>query len=155
MIIVNEEEELIKAIKNTAPKYKQHGQNQMSLGALIKALVKERTGLPVYIDFPAITFGYPGKPHSYYGYHSDLAFEPTMEPITVAEFLEVCTACISKSFLAPDGSPGFYRDYTMKINTPLWISKLDTASTLGITDVISTVDSITLKTAEIEEETND
>ena len=136
----------LKLIKKGIPKHKQHGQYQMSLGSLIKALNKERTGLPVYIDFPAITFGYPGKPHSYYGYHSDLAFEPAMEPITVAEFIEVCKACINKSFLAPDGSPGFYRDYTMKANTPLWISKLDTASDLGITDVISTVDNITLKT---------
>lgn len=134
----------------------QHGRYQMNLSTLIKALNKEPSNLPVYVDFPAITFGSPGTPHSYYGYHSDLAFEPTMEVITVADFREVCLSCIDKSFLAPDGSPGFYRDYTMKINTPLWISKLDTASNLGIVDVIHTADSITLKTQEMkEEETSD
>ena len=35
---------------------------------------------------------------------------------------------------------------------PEWVSKLDNASNLGIVDVISETDSITLKTEEIKEE---
>ena len=146
-----DKKEILKDIDLNIPKYKQHGQYQMNLGSLIKALTRERPSLPVYLEFPAITFGSPGTPHSFYGYHSDLAFEPQTETVTGGEFLKTCQDCIRKSFLAPDGSPGFYRDYTMEINTPVWISKLDEASDLGIIDVISTVDSITLKTGEIKE----
>ena len=147
-------EEIKKITSKIVPKIKRkHGEFQMNLGSLIKALSKERTGLPVYVDFPAITFGSPGTPHSYYGYHSDLAFEPSMETVTVAEFLETCKHCIGKSLVAPDDSQGgFYRDYTMQATTPCWISKLDTASDLGIIDVVSTVDSVILKTKEIAEE---
>ena len=151
----DEIKKIINEIDLGIPKYKQHGQYQMTLGSLIKALNKERPSLPLYIEFPDITFGSPGKPHSYYGYHSDLAFEPQTEPVTVGEFLKTCNECIRKSFLAPDGSPGFYRDYTMEISTPVWISTLDKASDLGITDVVSTSTDVTLKTEEIKEETDD
>jgi len=146
--------EIKKITSKIIPKIKRkHGEFQMNLGSLIKALSKERTGLPVYIEFPAMTFGSPGVPHSYYGYHSDLAFEPTTKSITVSEFLEICEHCIGKSLVAPDDSHGgFYRDYTMQATTPCWISKLDSASNLGIVDVVSTVDSVTLKTKEIKEE---
>ncbi len=150
-----DKKDLLNDVDLNIPKYKQHGQYQMSLGSIIKALTRERASLPLYVEFPAITFGSPGTPHSYYGYHSDLAFEPQTEVITVGEFLKTCENCIRKSFLAPDGSPGFYKDYTMEINTPVWISKLDTASDLGITDVVSTANDVTLKTREIKEETND
>ena len=40
----------------------------------------------------------------------------------------------------------------MQANTPVWISKLDNASKLGIVDVIAESDSVTLKTEEIKEE---
>tara|TARA_B110000438_G_C15633834_1_gene572183 strand:+ start:137 stop:610 length:474 start_codon:yes stop_codon:yes gene_type:complete len=119
---------------------------QMTLGSLIKALTKERTSLPVYVEFPAITFGSPGIPHSYFGYHSDIAFVPQIQETTVAQFLKVCQECVDKSFIAPEGSPGFYRDYTMEIKTPVWISELDSASKLAVVDVISESDSVTLKT---------
>ena len=135
----------------------EHGQYQMNLGAIIKALSKERNHLPVFIDFPAIRFGTPEIPHSYYGYHSDLAFVPSIEyltfpdknPKTVNEFLEICKNCIDKSFLAPEDSESFYRDKTMQINTPCWISKIDEASNLGITDIVSTASEVVIKTGDM------
>ena len=43
---------------------------QMTLGSIIKALTRERTGLPVYAEFLGTSIGSPGIPHSYFGYHS-------------------------------------------------------------------------------------
>ena len=77
---------------------------------------------------------------------------PQIEEVTVAQFLEVCKNCLGKSFVASDDSQSeFYRDHTMQANTPVWVSKLDNASTLGIVDVISESDRVTLKTEEIKE----
>ena len=151
---VDIKDEIRTMAKSMMPKRKKHrAEYQMTLGSLIKALSKERTGLPVYVAFPSIVFGSPAHPHSYYGYHTDLAFVPQMEEVTVAQFLEVCKDCLGKSFVAPDDSQSeFYRDHTMQANTPVWLSKLDNASNLGIVDVISETDSITLKTEEIKEE---
>tara|TARA_B110000438_G_C15800058_1_gene644682 strand:- start:54 stop:518 length:465 start_codon:yes stop_codon:yes gene_type:complete len=149
------EKELIEALKKTAyeiiPKYKQHGQYQMSLGSLIKALQRERTGLLVKID----AVGYPGLPHSYYGYPADLAFIPDTTPITVAQFLVVCESAIQASFVGPDNASGYYRDYTMQANTPVWISQLENASKTGITDVVPVDDYIQLVTETIEDDTDD
>ena len=79
--------------RSIMPKRKKHrAEYQMTLGSLIKALSKERTGLPVYVEFPSIVFGSPSHPHSYYGYHTDLAFVPQIEEVTVAQFLEVWLA---------------------------------------------------------------
>ena len=143
--------EIVNEVKKLIPKYKHRAKYQMSLGALIKALQKERAGLFVKIG-PEESNMTPGMPHSYYGHHSDLAFKPSTDPITVAEFLKVCEDSMYKSFVAPDGSPGFYQDYTMIVNTPLWISELDTASKMGIVDVVPTDDYIQLVTQHIEEE---
>ena len=140
--------------RSIMPKRKKHrAEYQMTLGSLIKALNKERTGLPVYVEFPSIVFGSPSHPHSYYGYHTDLAFAPQTTEVNVAQFLEVCKNCLGKSFVAPNDSQSeFYRDHIMQANTPVWISKLDNASKLGIVDVIAETDSVTLKTKEIKEE---
>ena len=121
-------DELQSLVKNIIPKRPSYRADyQMTLGSLIKALNKERSGMPVYIEFTgsATIHGSPGTPHSYYGYHSDLAFTPQTEIITVATFLKVCQDCVDKSFIAPDGSPGFYKDYSMPINVQVWISKLE------------------------------
>jgi len=149
--IPKEVKEVIKEIKKSIPKFKQHGQYQMSLGSLIKALQKERVGLFVRTvpDFLNMT---PGMPHSYYGYPADLAFKPSTDPITVAQFLAVCETAIKASFVGPDNAEGYYRDYTMQANTPIWISELDTASKIGIVDVVPTDGYITLITQKIEEE---
>jgi hypothetical protein len=143
--------DIAKELTKDMPKYKEHGQYQMSLGSLIKALQKERVGLPIKVG-PEESNMTPGMPHSYYGHHSDLAFKPSTDPITVAEFLKVCEDSMYKSFVAPDGSPGFYQDYTMIENTPLWISELDTASKMGIVDIVPTDGYIQLVTKIIEEE---
>jgi len=125
--------EVIEEIKKGIPKFKQHGQYQMSLGSLIKALQKERVGLFITLGASSMT---PGMPHSYYGYPADLAFKPSTDPITVAQFLAVCETAIKASFVGPDNAKGYYRDYAMQANTPLWISELETASKTGIVDLV-------------------
>ena len=77
--------QVMDAIKKGIPKKPKHRAHiQMTLGSLIKALQRERVGLLVKITDKH----YPGRSHSYFGYHTDLAFEPTEEPVTVAEFLK-------------------------------------------------------------------
>ena len=139
--------EAIKILRKDRPKFKQHGQYQMSLGGLIKALQKERVGLLVKITDKH----YPGRSHSYFGYHTDLAFEPIEESVTVAEFLKECEDCIGKSFITADHFDEFYKDYVMQINAPLWISTLGQASQKGIVDLVPTDDYIKLVTETIEE----
>ncbi|HJO10405.1 MAG TPA: hypothetical protein QGH16_11155 [Verrucomicrobiota bacterium] len=144
--------EIIDKIRKGIPKFKQHGQYQMSLGALIKALQKERVGLLVKITDKH----YPGRSHSYFGYHTDLAFEPTEDPITVAEFLKECEDSVGKSFITADHFDEFYKDYVMQIGAPLWISTLGQASKKGIVDLVPTDGYIKLVTEniEVEEEEN-
>ena len=143
-------------LRKFIPKYKEHGQYQMSLGSLIKALTKERANLPVHINnkinVGEWSEGYPGIPHSYYGYPADLAFTLVQTPITVTQFLAVCESAMKASFVGPDHSEDYYRDYTMHANTPIWISEIDTASKNGIVDVVSAVDHVSLIIETIEEE---
>ena len=139
--------EVIDKIRKGMPRFKQHGQNQMSLGALIKALQRERVGLLVKITDKH----YPGRSHSYFGYHTDLAFEPTEDPITVAEFLKECEDSVGKSFITADHFDEFYKDHVMQIGAPLWISTLGQASQKGIVDLVPTDGYIKLVTQNIEE----
>jgi len=138
---------VVNEIKKGMPRFKQHGKYQMSLSGLIKALQKERVGLLVKITDKH----YPGRSHSYFGYHTDLTFEPTEDPITVAEFLKECEDCIGKSFITADHFDEFYKDHVMEINAPLWISTLGQASQKGIVDLVPTDDYIKLVTETIEE----
>jgi hypothetical protein len=149
---------ITKELTKDMPRFKQHGQYQMCLGSLIKALQKERVGLPVHVNNSGNEMwskGYPGIPHSYYGYPADLAFTVTQTSITVAQFLLVCETAIRASFIGPDHSEDYYRDYIMKANTPVWISEIDSASKNGIVDVVSAVDSVSLIIKPIEEEEED
>jgi hypothetical protein len=146
-----DKDELKNALKLDIPKYKQHGQYQMSLGSLIKALQKERTGLLVKITDKH----YPGRSHSYFGYHTDLAFEPTEDPITVAEFLKLCEDSVGHSFVTADHFNEFYKDYVMQVSAPLWISTLGQASKKGIVDLVPTDGYIKLVTETIEDDTDD
>ena len=139
--------EIIDKIRKGIPRFKQHGQYQMSLGALIKALQKERVGLLVKITDKH----YPGRSHSYFGYHTDLAFEPIEEPVTVAEFLKECEDSVGKSFITADHFDEFYKDYVMQIGAPLWISTLGQASQKGIVDLVPTDGYIKIVTETIEE----
>ena len=139
--------EATKILKKDRPRYKQRAQHQMTLGSLIKALKRERTGLLVKITEKH----YPGNTHSYFGQHTDLAFEPTEDPITVAELLKDCEASIGKSFITADHFDEFYKDYVMQISAPLWISTLGQASKKGIVDLVPTDGYIKIVTKTIEE----
>ncbi len=132
--IDNEIEEITKSI--IPERIKHRAEYQMTLGSLIKALNKERTGLPVVISsvYQGYADKYPANPHSYQGYPEDLAFVPTDTPITVAEFLTVCESTIGDSF---------------PIGSPVWISEIDTVSKNAIADVVSNADQITLVTKEV------
>ena len=144
-------QEGIKILQEGIPKFKQHGQYQMSLGSLIKALQRERVGLLVKITDKH----YPGRSHSYFGYHTDLAFEPVEEPVTVAEFLKECEDAVGKSFITADHFDEFYKDYVMQIGAPLWISTLGQASKKGIVDLVPTNGYIKIVTKTIEDEEED
>ena len=141
----------IKMLRKDRPRHKQRAQYQMTLGSLIKALQKERVGLLVKITDKH----YPGNTHSYFGQHTDLAFEPTEDPITVAELLKECEASIGKSFITADHFDEFYKDYVMQVSAPLWISTLGQASKKGIVDLVPTDDYIKIVTKTIEDEEED
>ena len=149
-----EPKEVMRKFRKNKPKIKEHGQYQMSLGSLIKALQKERTELPIILSsvYQGYTDMYPGLPHSYYGYPSDLAFIPTKTAITVSQFLTVCETALKASFMGPDHASDYYRDYIMQANTPIWISEIDKASKTGIVDVVATSNYIRLVTETIEDE---
>ena len=149
--------DIAKELTKNMPRHKEHGQYQMCLGNLIKSLQRERVGLPVMLSsvYQGYEDKYPGLPHSYFGYPADLAFVPSTIPITVAQFLAVCETAIKASFVGPDHAEDYYRDYIMKPNTPVWISELDKASKLGITDVVPVDGYIKLVTETIEEEEED
>ena len=140
--------EATRILKKDRPRYKQRAQHQMTLGSLIKALKRERTGLLVKITEKH----YPGNTHSYFGQHTDLAFEPSEDPITVAELLKECESSIGKSFITADHFDEFYKDYVMQVSAPLWISTLGQASKKGIVDLVPTDGYIKLVTENIEEE---
>jgi len=139
---------IVNEIKKGIPKYKHRAKYQMSLSGLIKALQRERVGLLVKITDKH----YPGKSHSYFGYHTDLAFEPVEEPVTVAEFLKECEDAVGKSFITADHFDEFYKDYVMQIGAPLWISTLGQASQKGIVDLVPTDGYIKLVTENIEKD---
>ena len=146
--------DIAKELTKNKPKYKKHGQYQMCLGNLIKSLQRERVGLPVMLSsvYQGYEDKYPGLPHSYFGYPADLAFVPGTVLITVAQFLTVCETALKASFVGPDHAEDYYKDYIMQTNTPVWISELDKASKLGITDVVPVDGYIKLVTETIEEE---
>ena len=139
---------IVNEIKKGIPKYKHRAKYQMSLSGLIKALQRERIGLLVKITDKH----YPGRSHSYFGYHTDLAFEPVEEPVTVAEFLKECEDAIGKSFITANQFDEFYKDHVMQINAPVWISTLGQASQKGIVDLVPTDGYIKLVTENIEVE---
>ncbi|SVB51334.1 uncharacterized protein METZ01_LOCUS204188 [marine metagenome] len=139
--------EATRILKKDRPRYKQRAQHQMTLGSLIKALKRERTGLLVKITDKH----YPSNTHSYFGQHTDLAFEPSEDPITVAELLKECESSIGKSFITADHFDEFYKDYVMQVSAPLWISTLGQASKKGIVDLVPTDGYIKIVTKTIEE----
>jgi hypothetical protein len=83
----------------------------LTLGALIEELGKLPDDKPVVFS----TGGSPYQAGSYRGYYSDLAFDSTTEPVTVAQFRAVCQSALGASFEGYKGG-----DFVMAENTPLW-----------------------------------
>ena len=103
--------------------------HQMNLGSLIKALSRERDGLLVMTS----NGDSPGMPHMYYGYASDVAFNVSNAPITVAEFLDVCDDAMGKPFMGTQGE-----DLVIKPNMPVWISDVGVETSNAIVDLVPT-----------------
>ena len=111
---------------------------QMTLGALIELL-------KVLDPFRMVTG--LGKPDSYRGYYSDLAFEPSTEDITVAELLRVCQEyCMGQCFQGYKGG-----DFWMTGNTPLWVASYGTQGP-RLMGLDTRVDPIIPSTAQEEED---
>ena len=86
--------------------------SQMTLGELIAAL----KGLPSDQVIDGFT-----RPHSYRGYYSDLAFEPSEEKMMVKNLLVMVEPCLGRTFQGYKGG-----DFTMHKSTPCWISHYGT-----------------------------
>lgn len=94
----------------TAQWQKERAEIQMTLGSLLKTLEE----LP---DQTKKIKGI-GQPHSYRGYYSDLAFEPTEDEVPVYALVELLsTNCMGRTFEGYKGG-----DFVMGERTPLWIS---------------------------------
>lgn len=79
---------------------------QMTIGKMINILKMMPPDAPV----PSL------DPHSYRGYYDDLAFDPTIEKITVETALKILTeGCLGKTFSGYKGG-----DYVMGLETPVW-----------------------------------
>jgi len=83
-------------------------QSQMTLGELITA-IKELPSDQVIDGFT--------RPHSYRGYYSDLAFEPSEEKMMAKNLLVMVEPCLGQIFQGYKGG-----DFTMHKSTPCWIS---------------------------------
>jgi hypothetical protein len=80
----------------------------MTLGGLIKKL----ESFPHDKKIQGLT-----EPHSYRGYYSDLAFEPSGDPVLVGDLLQECKSAMGKVFEGYKGG-----DYMMGENTPVWVA---------------------------------
>lgn len=86
----------------------ERAESQMTLGRLIDFLKTQPA------DKKIAGFG---EANSYRGYHSDLAFEPSLEEQTVSKFLEYCKSAMGEVFEGYKGG-----EFVMGRNTPLWIA---------------------------------
>ena len=59
----------------------------------------------------------PSSPHSYRGYHDELAFEPSDEPLTAGEFLVMIGAALGPLTGYKGGT------YNVTMLTPVWIAE--------------------------------
>ena len=91
----------------------------VTLGGIIRALSEAPSNaLVVCSDGKR-----PGKPKSYRGYYSDLAFEPQEDFATAKELLQWCQNALGETFEGYKGG-----DYLMGDDTPLWVSPYGIAS---------------------------
>lgn len=98
----------IQAIINgwSAAYQKERAASQMTLGKLIERLA----ALPPETRVKGL-----GSEHSYRGYYSDLAFEPTDTEIPASALLAQCRAAMGREYEGYKGG-----DYLMGESTPLW-----------------------------------
>lgn len=81
---------------------------QMTLGKLINVLAE----MPPEKKIEGF-----GRPHSYRGYYSDLAFERTEGQISATDLLDICRSAMGEVFEGYKGG-----DFQMGQNTPVWIA---------------------------------
>lgn len=86
---------------------KERAETQMTLGDLIQRLQQLPEDAKIYFT----------EPHSYRGYYSDLSFEPSREPISPSQALNLCYS-VRGSVL--EGYKG--GDFPMHDNVPVWIA---------------------------------
>lgn len=99
----------------------------MTLGGLIAALDGIKDDLPAMIDNSPY---YPGKAHSYRGFYTDLAFQPSNERCTVGDLRARCCESLNAIFEGYKGG-----DFTMTEDTPLWISDYGETSDIAVMGV--------------------
>lgn len=85
----------------------QRAKTQMTLGDLIQRLQQLPEDTKIYFT----------EPHSYRGYYSDLAFEPTQESISPQEALNLCYSVRGTVLCGYKGG-----DFPMHDNVPVWIA---------------------------------
>lgn len=114
-------QKLVNAMNDMASETR--GQYHLTLGGLAEALKGAKPDAQVRFED-----GYfPGNPHSYRGYYSDLAFERVPSPTTVKDFLREVEDAIGSTFEGYKGG-----DFRMHSKTPLWVSNYGSASGVGI-----------------------
>ncbi len=91
----------------------ERSQKQVTLGELIASLKAADPSIPVTVNGG----GSIAYPHSYRGYYSDIAFQPSNERATVAEVLAIVEPCLGQTFEGWKGG-----DFTMGKSTPVFVS---------------------------------
>lgn len=98
-----------------------YGRNERSnyhltLGKAIERLSKFELTESIRFDY---LDAYPGNPHSYRGYYSDLAFEPckTTENSKLQGFLASLSHSRNREFIGWKGG-----EFVMAEDTPLWVA---------------------------------
>ena len=92
---------LAEASRNTRKEY------HICLGDLLDRLRQADPEAPIYLDHP----------HSYRGYYTDLALEPTARPIHVWELINQLSDVIDTELTGYKGG-----EFLMEADTPVWIA---------------------------------
>lgn len=115
----------------------------LTLGKLIEKLKSVDAGLRVVCSDNQDA---PGEAMSYRGYYSDLAFEPTAEPVTAGALLARCEAALDTEMTGYKGG-----EFRMGADVPLWVSAYGSASGRAVMDLIVVGDAAALVIKQIED----
>ena len=113
----------------------------MSLGDFIATLGAAPEAKPVFLEGG----GSVNRPHSYRGYYSDLALQPTEDAVTAGALLAECQAVLGKDLAGYKGG-----DFMMDEETPMWVSHYGTSSGLALLGIIDAGDKLILTTKQID-----